>query len=57
MNDERSTIPEHDQVEDLDVGLVEAELVSGGATSAPGGGKVQMQDFNFVKKVDKSSPL
>ena len=47
--DEQKGEQENAQVDDLDVPPEEAANVKGG--------KVQMQDFHFTKKVDKSSPL
>ena len=33
------------------------DQASGGATGGAGAGKVTLEDFSFVKKVDKSTPL
>jgi hypothetical protein len=59
MSDERSSHEPDEPVEDLDVTPDEALGVLGGdkvspATSKP---KVQPQDFNFVHRVDKASPI
>ena len=48
MNDRQKDEQQDARVEDLDVSPEEVGDVKGG--------KVQMQDFHFTKKIDKASP-
>ena len=49
QRDTRREDPQSAELEDLQVTPEDAAEVKGG-------GKVHMQDFNFVKRTDKSSP-